>query len=90
MTPSRSRLRRAGVLRVDSISELFDLSELLAKQPRPLGPRLAISDKGYYNAVSRLAKRGRIVQHNGRLFSPNHAEAFDRTRIDERHHVSAT
>src|SRR5688572_1426561 len=31
--------RRAGVLRVDSISELFDLSELLAKQPRPSGPR---------------------------------------------------
>lgn len=34
--------RRAGVLRVDTISELFDLSELLAKQPRPAGPRLAI------------------------------------------------
>ena len=34
--------RRAGVLRVDSISELFDLAELLSKQPRPSGPRLAI------------------------------------------------
>lgn len=34
--------RRAGILRVDTISELFDLSELLAKQPRPAGPRLAI------------------------------------------------
>ena len=34
--------RRAGVLRADSISELFDLSELLGKQPRPAGPRLAI------------------------------------------------
>ena len=34
--------RRAGVLRVNSISELFNLAELLAKQPRPRGPRLAI------------------------------------------------
>ncbi len=34
--------RRAGVLRVDSIEDLFDMAEVLAKQPRPLGPRLAI------------------------------------------------
>ncbi|MBI4772671.1 MAG: bifunctional acetate--CoA ligase family protein/GNAT family N-acetyltransferase [Deltaproteobacteria bacterium] len=34
--------RRAGILRVDTIEELFDCAELLAKQPRPLGPRLAI------------------------------------------------
>jgi acetyltransferase len=34
--------RRAGVLRVDSISDLFYMAEVLAKQPRPRGPRLAI------------------------------------------------
>ncbi|HKF86201.1 MAG TPA: bifunctional acetate--CoA ligase family protein/GNAT family N-acetyltransferase [Candidatus Limnocylindrales bacterium] len=34
--------RRAGVLRVDSISELFEVSEILAKQPRPLGRKLSI------------------------------------------------
>ena len=34
--------RRAGVLRVDSISELFEVSEILAKQPRPRGRRLAV------------------------------------------------
>jgi acetyltransferase len=34
--------RRAGVLRVDSISELFEVSEILAKQPRPRGRRLTI------------------------------------------------
>ena len=34
--------RRAGVLRVDSISELFMVSEILAKQPRPAGRRLSI------------------------------------------------
>lgn len=33
---------RAGVLRVDTIGELFNMAELLAKQPRPAGPRLAI------------------------------------------------
>ncbi|MEO0968737.1 MAG: bifunctional acetate--CoA ligase family protein/GNAT family N-acetyltransferase [Cyanobacteria bacterium J06639_18] len=35
-------LRRCGVLRVDSISELFDMAEILAKQPRPKGKRLTI------------------------------------------------
>ncbi len=34
--------RRVGVLRVNTIEELFDLAEVLGKQPRPLGPRLAI------------------------------------------------
>jgi acetyltransferase len=34
--------RRGGVLRVNNISELFDMAEVLAKQPRPKGPRLAI------------------------------------------------
>jgi acetyltransferase len=34
--------RRCGVLRVTRISELFNLSEVLGKQPRPQGPRLTI------------------------------------------------
>ena len=34
--------RRAGVLRVDTIGELFELAEVVAKQPSPPGPRLAI------------------------------------------------
>jgi len=33
---------RCGVLRVNSISDLFYMSEVLAKQPRPRGPRLLI------------------------------------------------
>jgi acetyltransferase len=33
---------RAGVLRVNTIEELFDMAEVLAKQPRPRGPHLAI------------------------------------------------
>ncbi len=34
--------RRAGILRVESIEELFDCAELMAKQPRPAGSGLAI------------------------------------------------
>ncbi len=34
--------RRCGVLRVNSISDLFDMAEVLAKQPRPQGSRLTI------------------------------------------------
>ncbi len=34
--------RRCGVLRVDRISELFSMAEILNTQPRPKGPRLAI------------------------------------------------
>ncbi len=34
--------RRSGVLRVSNISDLFYMAEVLAKQPRPKGPRLTI------------------------------------------------
>jgi len=33
---------RAGVLRVRSVEELFDMAEVLARQPRPAGPQLSI------------------------------------------------
>jgi acetyltransferase len=34
--------RRVGVLRVKTIEDLFDMAEVLSKQPRPKGPRLAV------------------------------------------------
>ncbi|MBT8400707.1 MAG: bifunctional acetate--CoA ligase family protein/GNAT family N-acetyltransferase, partial [Rhodothermia bacterium] len=34
--------RRVGVLRVENISDLFNMAEVLAKQPRPNGKRLGI------------------------------------------------
>lgn len=34
--------RRSGVLRVNNISDLFYMAEVLAKQPRPRGPRMTI------------------------------------------------
>lgn len=38
--------KRAGIVRVDTIAELFDCAEMLAKQGRPRGPRLAIVTNG--------------------------------------------
>ena len=38
--------KRAGIVRVDTIQGLFDCAELMAKQPRPHGPRLAIITNG--------------------------------------------
>ncbi len=34
--------RRVGVLRVDTIGEIFDMVEVLGRQPRPKGPKLLI------------------------------------------------
>jgi len=38
--------KRAGIVRVPSLARLFDCAELLAKQPRPAGTRLAIVTNG--------------------------------------------
>ncbi|HWX20566.1 MAG TPA: bifunctional acetate--CoA ligase family protein/GNAT family N-acetyltransferase [Candidatus Binatia bacterium] len=38
----QAAFRRVGVLRVETIAELFHMADLLAKQPRPQGPRLSI------------------------------------------------
>jgi acetyltransferase len=35
-------IRRCGVLRVQNIADLFYMAEVLSKQPRPRGPRLAV------------------------------------------------
>ena len=35
-------MRRCGVLRVQNISDLFHMAEVLDKQPRPSGPRLTV------------------------------------------------
>src|SRR5450432_383131 len=38
----QAAFRRCGVLRVNNISDLFYMAEVLSKQPRPAGPRLTI------------------------------------------------
>ena len=68
--------RRAGVLRVGAIEELFDMAEVLAKQPRPRGPRLAIvTNAGGPGALA----TDRLVASGGELaeFSPASMAALD-------------
>ncbi|MGE5139234.1 MAG: acetate--CoA ligase family protein, partial [Rudaea sp.] len=43
--------RRTGVLRVNTVGELFDMAETLGKQPRPAGPRLTIVTNSGASAV---------------------------------------
>ena len=53
--------KRAGIVRVDTIEELFDCAELMSKQPRPHGSRLAIITNGGgpgVMATDTLAKYG--------------------------------
>ncbi len=55
--------KRAGIVRVDTIEELFDCAELMAKQPRPRGPRLAILTNGGgpgVMATDTLARYGQV------------------------------
>ncbi len=53
--------KRAGVIRVNTIEELFDTAELTAKQPRPVGSRLALMTNGGgpgVMAVDAMARHG--------------------------------
>lgn len=57
--------KRAGIVRVESIEELFDCAELMAKQPRPRGSRLAILTNGGgpgVMAADTLAKYGKAPE----------------------------
>jgi acetyltransferase len=53
-------LEQVGVLRVDNISELFQMASVLARQPRPKGPKLAIITNAGGPAV--LATDAAILQ----------------------------
>ncbi len=65
--------RRVGVLRVDTIEELFGLAELLGKQSRPAGPRLAIVTNGGGPGV--LATDA-LIERGGKLAELS-SESFD-------------
>jgi acetyltransferase len=58
--------RRCGVLRVNTIADLFYMAEVLAKQPRPKGPRLAIvtnaGGPGVLAADSIIASGGDLAE----------------------------
>ncbi len=58
-------LRRCGVLRVDSIGDLFYMAKTLARQPRPRGPRLTIltnaGGPGVLATDSLIANKGELA-----------------------------
>lgn len=58
--------RRCGILRVANISELFDMAEVLGKQPRPKGPRLGVvtnaGGAGVLATDALLANGGELAQ----------------------------
>ncbi|MBD2598578.1 bifunctional acetate--CoA ligase family protein/GNAT family N-acetyltransferase [Nostoc spongiaeforme FACHB-130] len=69
--------RRCGVLRVNSISDLFDVAEVLAKQPRPKGPRLTIlTNAGGPGVLATDA----LIEAGGELatISPDAIASFDK------------
>ena len=68
--------RRVGVLRVNSIADIFYMSEVLAKQPRPLGPRMCIvTNAGGPGVLATDA----LISGGGELaeLSPSTMKAFD-------------
>ena len=68
--------RRSGVLRVNSIAELFYMAEVLGKQPRPQGNRLTILTNAGGPGV--LATDS-LIMNGGQLatLSPETIEAFN-------------
>lgn len=58
--------RRCGALRVEKVADLFYMAEVLARQPRPRGPRLAIiSNAGGPGVIATDS----VIQHGGKLAS---------------------
>jgi acetyltransferase len=69
--------RRAGVLRVNSIADIFYMTDVLAKQPRPQGNRLCIvTNAGGPGVLATDA----LVQGGGALadISPESMEAYNK------------
>ena len=69
--------RRCGVLRVQTIADLFYMAEVLAKQPRPKGPRLTIVTNAGGPGV--LATDGLLIERRatGRSSRPRSMEALN-------------
>jgi acetyltransferase len=73
--------RRSGVLRVNSIADIFNMSEVLGKQPLPKGPRLCIlTNAGGPGVLATDA----LIQGGGELadLSPETIDAFDKILPD--------
>ncbi len=74
--------RRCGVLRVDHLSHLFSMAEILSKQPRPRGPRLTIvTNAGGPGVLATDA----LVEGGGQLAPLSEATIRDLNTVLPRH-----
>ncbi len=77
--------RQAGVIQVATLDEMFDVAQLLAHQPLPMGPRVAVvgnSDALGLLAADSAAACGLVVEKSISLSSDATAEDFERA-LDE-------
>jgi acyl-CoA synthetase (NDP forming)/GNAT superfamily N-acetyltransferase len=72
--------RQAGVIQVDTLDEMFDVAQLLAHQPLPTGPRVAVvgnSDALGLLAADAAIAEGLVVEKLVSLGSDASAEVFE-------------
>jgi acyl-CoA synthetase (NDP forming)/RimJ/RimL family protein N-acetyltransferase len=72
--------RQAGVIQVDTLDEMFDVAQLLAHQPLPAGPRVAVvgnSDALGLLAADAAAASGLAVTRSVALGAEANAEDFE-------------
>ncbi len=77
--------RQAGVIQVETLDEMFDVAQLLAHQPLPMGPRVAVvgnSDALGLLAADAAAASGLVVERAISLSSDATAEDFEKA-LDE-------
>ena len=83
--------RQAGVIPVDSLDDMFDVAQLLAHQPLPTGPRVAVvgnSDALLLLAADSASAEGLLVEQSVSLgpeaTSEDYARALDAAIADPR------
>ena len=77
--------RQAGVIQVDTLDEMFDVAQLVAHQPLPHGPRVAVvgnSDALGLLAADAAASAGLEVREPIALGADADADAFERALDD--------
>lgn len=77
--------RQAGVVRVDTLDEMFDVAQLLAHQPLPGGPHVAVvgnSDALGLLVADSAAAAGLVVETSVDLGAEASAEDFERALDD--------
>jgi acyl-CoA synthetase (NDP forming)/RimJ/RimL family protein N-acetyltransferase len=77
--------RQAGVIQVDTLDEMFDVAQLLAHQPLPMGPRVAVvgnSDALGLLAADSAVAAGLVIAKSVSLGAEASAQDFE-SALDE-------